>query len=189
MPGVIIYIGGFLTNEELPHWFGRAPKDFRIISVCPSGVASIHDRVMQVFYELKGGLVQFGKEHSDFHSHNEFGQYFERGLYEEWDEQHPVYLMGHSFGGLTALALHTYLSEKNRFSGGHETSDKWVKGICVINSPLCGCLTVYSLGMNLVNPPIVRPLSGGGIVGLLSNLFEYFDSKKLKSMYDFKLGE
>lgn len=51
----VVFIGGFLTPEDhVPYPISSIPPNIRIIPVYPSGVASLHDRVMQIFYELKG---------------------------------------------------------------------------------------------------------------------------------------
>jgi len=34
------------------------------------------------------------------------------GVYPEWDAEHPVHLVGHSFGGNTVAALQKYLEDK-----------------------------------------------------------------------------
>ena len=82
----------------------------------PSGASSIHDRVCQIFYELVGGQVDYGEEHSRFHNHAQFGKIFSRGKYEVWSEENPIILVGHSFGGVTARALQAYLAN-SRFPG------------------------------------------------------------------------
>ena len=53
-----VYVGGFLApkcNEKL---FSdqTKPEKVRWLQVSPSAVGSLHDRVMQIFYELKGGI-------------------------------------------------------------------------------------------------------------------------------------
>ena len=43
----------------------------------------------EFFYQIKGGTVDYGKEHSARHGHARFGRTFP-GLYPAWDAQHPV---------------------------------------------------------------------------------------------------
>ena len=36
-----------------------------ILCVWPSGISSLHDRACEVFYQIKGGTVDYGQEHSE----------------------------------------------------------------------------------------------------------------------------
>lgn len=75
-----------------------------------SPVASSWERACQLFYQLKGGRVDYGEAHSRRHEIERFGPTFQ-ALYPEWDEDHPVHLVGHSFGGCTARALQQMLAD------------------------------------------------------------------------------
>lgn len=39
--------------------------------------------VCQIFYELKGGQVDYGQEHSEHYGHDRLGTKHEKGLYPE----------------------------------------------------------------------------------------------------------
>ena len=141
---------------------------------------------MQIFYELKGGTVHYGHEHSAFHGHDEEGISFAKGKLLEWDENHPVHLIGHSFGGITARALHAYLDQGNRFKG-FTTNSQWVISVNTISAPLNGSLMVYSLGANVGFAPVVRWGSPGFCIGILAHLLGFVDSPWIKTLHDFKL--
>lgn len=72
--------------------------DIEIINVYPSPVASIHDRVCEIFYELLGGRVYYGHDHSHFHGHEPYGKEYLHSKIENWNEDNPIYLVGHSYG-------------------------------------------------------------------------------------------
>lgn len=141
-----------------------------MIPVFPTPVGSLHDRVCQMFYEIKGGRVDYGEEHSAFHGHDRFGLTCE-GKYPQWDADHPIYIVGHSFGGITAWTLQNYLAQQ-RFPG-HSTSDQWVKGIVAVNSPFNGALQAYGWGLHLTHPALVQWGSKGFLVGVAVHVSEY----------------
>ena len=184
----LVYIGGFLVPENrLPFSADIVPSHVRVIALFPSGVSSLHDRVCQCFYELVGGTVHYGKEHSMFHGHSEEGHNFAVGKYPLWGPENPIHIVGHSFGGITARVLLAYLKRGNMFPGYKTTSD-WVTSVVSMNGPLNGCLHVYGLGANLTLPPCVRWASLGCIIGWLAHIFEYVGTNQMRSIYDFKLA-
>ena len=192
---VVVYVGGFLEPEEyivprLKHLTAAsAHNNVRIIAVYPSSVSSLHDRAMQIFWELKGGTVRYGCEHSAFHGHDVTGPTFP-GKYPAWDGDHPVHIIGNSFGGLTARVLHAYLADGVRFEG-HATAASWVVSVNTMNAPLNGCLMVYSLGANLTLAPVVRWASPGCMLGWIAHLWELLAARVpslRRDVYDFKLA-
>lgn len=182
----IVFIGGFLTpNGWKCHPMTYQEKgNIEIINVYPSPVGSIHDRVCEIFYELMGGKVFYGHEHSAHHNHSPYGKEFTQGKHEQWSEDHPVYLVGHSFGGVTARALQTYLAER-RFPG-YETNERWVSGIVAVNSPLNGALMTYLLGAHAYFPPIV---TWGSVGYFLSNIVHLSALFELDDALSFQFGK
>ena len=69
-----------------------------VVSVGP--VSSNWERAIEVYYQLKGGQVDYGRNHSEKHNiiQEPEGKSYE-AIYPEWDENHPVHLIGHSMGG------------------------------------------------------------------------------------------
>lgn len=183
----IVLINGFLTPTN---WISYppnvVPENINIISVNPSPTCSLHDRVMQTFYELKGGLVDYGERHSRFHGHARYGRYNAKAKYSQWDENHPVLLMGHSLGGVTAYVLQNYLAT-NRFAN-HQTSAAWVSGVICINAPLNGALRVYDQGMDMCHPPTVRWGSAGCCIGWIAQWTEFFGNEYMKTFMDCQQG-
>ena len=66
------------------------------------------------------------------------------GLYPEWDENHPVHLIGYSFGGLTARMLIHLLNStfESNANGKPDESEllgtslkNWVKSITTMSTP------------------------------------------------------
>ncbi len=126
-------------------------------------VSSLHDRVCELYYRLKGGSrIDYGEIHSERYGHDRYGSAEPViGLYPEWDERNPLHLVCHSYGGCTALLLQHYFSI-GYFDGAGGGGDgggggdknckptaQWIRSITTISSPLRGATTPYLLGASL----------------------------------------
>jgi len=135
------YWGGFYDIEEY-----LESKGFTVFTVSVGPVSSNWDRAVEVYYQLKGGQIDYGKGHADKYGiiqKPEEKSY--EALYPEWDTDHPVHLIGHSMGGQTIRMLE-YLLENSFYSDSMnsilEESDLlgkelkgWVKSITSISTP------------------------------------------------------
>jgi hypothetical protein len=184
----VVYISGFLMpNGWISYPSAMCDNEFfEIVPVFPSATGSMHDRVCEVFFELVGGLVDYGLEHSKFHKHNRYGRDFGKGKYPKWSESNPIIVIGHSMGSLTAWILQNYLSD-NRFEG-FKTNPSWIKAVFTINAPLNGTLSVYDKGLCASLPPMVRWGSAGYLIGLFAHIAEFFDSYLFRKLFDFGQG-
>lgn len=73
-------------------------------SVAPHG--SAWDRACELYAQLTGSVVDYGKEHSERCKHERFGTDFsKKPLIEEWNSEKKINLIGHSFGGATVRLL------------------------------------------------------------------------------------
>ena len=149
----IVLVPGFLGNET--HWhlhrMKRRHHGERFIVVSPGPLSSHHDRACEIFYSLKGGTCDYGEAHSSCCGHDRFGRSNGSPALAEWDEQHPVDLVGHSIGGMTARVLQQLLTDQA--FPGHRTSAAWVRSITTLASPLNGDPVVFGLGLE---PEAVR---------------------------------
>ena len=102
------YWGGTKDYVEMLELDGHAVF---VVSVGP--VSSNWERAIEVYYQLKGGQVDYGRNHSEKHNiiQEPEGKSYE-AIYPEWDENHPVHLIGHSMGGQTARMLHYLLTQE-----------------------------------------------------------------------------
>ncbi|MFQ6676224.1 MAG: esterase/lipase family protein [Fidelibacterota bacterium] len=135
------YWGGFYDLEEDLKSLGY---DVYTVSVGP--VSSNWDRAVEMYYQLKGGQVDYGRRHAVTYGiiQKPEGKVYE-GLYPQWDSDHPVHLIGHSMGGQTARML-AWLLENRFFSDSLETSPEespllgqshtgWIRSITTISTP------------------------------------------------------
>jgi triacylglycerol lipase len=147
------------------------------------------DRAVELFYQIKGGCVDYGALHADANGHLRRPEDFYRngrtcypGLYRDWDATHPVHLISHSMGGQTARMLVQLLaanggpSNPGLFPYGVSTS--WVKSVTTIASPNDGTTLAYRV-VDWV--PVVQQLVTG-IAGIAS-------ATGANKIYDFKLDQ
>ena len=107
------YWGG---QFDLETWLRKQGYDVYTLSVGP--VSSNWDRAIEVFYQIKGGQVNYGNKHSKKYGlvQKPEGKAWE-GFYPKWNSDHPIHIISHSQGGLTArqleLMLKTVYSEED----------------------------------------------------------------------------
>jgi len=123
-------------------------------SVAPHG--SAWDRACELYAQLSGTRVDYGKYHSQQNHHERFGRDFTNcPLIASWDEGTQLVLIGHSFGGTTArlfteILLHgakaeienTAADDLNPFFNGD--SNLKIHSIVTLASPLNGT-TAYDM--------------------------------------------
>ncbi|KJB88437.1 lipase [Paenibacillus sp. E194] len=80
-------------------------------------VSSNWDRACELYAQIKGGTVDYGRAHSELYGHERYGRSYE-GLYPSWGEIDPntgrpkqIHVIGHSMGGQTSRML-IHLLEK-----------------------------------------------------------------------------
>ena len=96
--------------QRVPYWGMRGGDligylrqqgfDCYAASVAPTG--SAWDRACELYAQLSGTRVDYGKAHSKANHHERFGRDFSSmPLIPSWDEDTRLVLLGHSFGGAT----------------------------------------------------------------------------------------
>ncbi len=86
-----------------------------VLCVWPGGLSSLHDRACEIFYQLKGGCVDYGAEHSAQFGHARFGRTY-RGLHAAWSDASPIHVVGHSLGGTTVRMLQVVHHQRGEYS-------------------------------------------------------------------------
>jgi triacylglycerol lipase len=151
------YWGGFDDLEAYLNSQGRTTK-----TAVVGPVSSNWDRAVELFYQIKGGCVDYGANHAGHFGHDRTvpGKCYP-GLYPQWDAAHPVHLVSHSMGGQTSKML-VHLLESN--GAPHEpglfggAKKGWVKSVTAISSPLNGTTLANVVGNDI---PFVIDLVGG----------------------------
>ena len=187
----IVLIHGFMgwgqdEMGEYSYWGGKKNyieelinEGHKIIAVSVGPISSNWDRAVEVFYQLKGGQVDYGFAHSEKNKiiQKPIGKKY-LGLYPEWDQEHPVHIIGHSMGGQTARMLNFLLSqeiyknsinkEESIFLG--ESHVGWIKSITTISTPHDGTTLEHIITSTI---PYVQYFAG--IAGLFGNNYFHFD--------------
>ena len=107
------------TYQTMPYWGmlgGDLMKYLRAqgfscyaASVAPDG--SAWDRACELYAQLSGTVVDYGKAHSERCGHARFGRdYSEEPLIPDWESGKKLVLLGHSFGGATIRLFSEILS-------------------------------------------------------------------------------
>ncbi len=98
------------VNKLMPYWgmlggdlmeyLNNKGFDCYAASVAPS--SSAWDRACELYAQLTGTVVDYGKAHSESCNHERFGEDFTgRALIDSFSSEDKINLLGHSFGGAT----------------------------------------------------------------------------------------
>jgi triacylglycerol esterase/lipase EstA (alpha/beta hydrolase family) len=125
--------------------------DCHAASVAPTG--SAWDRACELYAQLAGARVDYGRAHSEVYRHGRWGQdYTGCPLIPQWRDDTRLVLLGHSFGGATVRLFSELLAHGDKaeraagadsvfFLGGME---KRIHGIVTLAAPMNGT-TAYDL--------------------------------------------
>lgn len=122
-------------------------KGYRVYTAVVGPISSNYDRAVELYYYIKGGTVDYGAAHAKEYGHSRYGRTF-KGVYPEWDSDHPIHLIGHSMGGLTSRALVDLLIDGNEeeqvyaaasqgdvLSSLFEGDKNWVHSVTTVGTP------------------------------------------------------
>lgn len=167
----IILVHGFLGwgNEELGeynYWGGKnnieqylRDQGYEVYSVSLGPLSSSYDCAVETFYQIKGGQLDYGQAHA-----KKYGliqkpkNIVYPGLYPQWDQDHPVHILGYSFGGMTSrMLLHLLTNSIAKDSTGTleeglllgKELKGWVSSITTMSTPHNGA-TLSNIVVNMV---------------------------------------
>ena len=167
-PVILVHgFAGFGRNELLgyKYWGGlddlqeqlKARYTNQLVATAVVGPFSSNwDRAVELFYQIKGGCVDYGALHSSANGHYERpesyyhdGRTCYAGLYPAWDAGHPVHLISHSMGGQTARMLVQMLAANgapgNPSLFPYAVAASWIKSVTTIATPNDGTTLAYRI--------------------------------------------
>ncbi|PRP81570.1 lipase [Planoprotostelium fungivorum] len=165
----------------LPQAIETSGRRRKLIFAKPGAVSSVHDRACEIFYQIKGGRTDYGKEHSDEFGHQRYGK-THPGLYPEWDKDHPIHVLGHSLGGCTGAMLQHMLAT-NQFEG-HVTHADMIRSFSPICSPMRGTTIIHLLGLRSGGQAGFALLSLSGIISRVLHFYQFIG---LNFIWDFQM--
>lgn len=141
--------------ETLPYWGMRTgdlietfnASGFTAAAASVDPIGSAWDRACELYAQLTGTRVDYGKAHSEKCLHERYGEdYTGRALIAKWSAKDKINLVGHSFGGATTRLFTALLangSEEERaatdkddlsplFEGGKQD---WVYSVTSLAAP------------------------------------------------------
>ena len=152
----IILVHGFMGwgRDEMGsyrYWGGKndienelTKNGFEVYTSNVGPVSSNWDRAVELFYQIKGGQIDYGRGHSKSFGliQKPKGKVY-KGIYPQWDEANPIHFIGHSTGGQTirmldyllrtSIADERNIKEKSDLLGN--VHNNWIKSITGISAP------------------------------------------------------
>ena len=152
-------------------------------------LSSAWDRACELYAQLTGTVVDYGKAHSDAHGHDRYGFNYEgkATMGEPWNLEDKINLVGHSFGGATVRLLTSLLAygdEAEVAATGDETSPLFTGGHNCIHS--CITLSAPHNGSQVANQ-LVDPQWTLNLMATALNLIGMVFGNDFL-VFDFQLG-
>lgn len=172
---------------EFPYWGTgmSVPSPLPRYAATVGPVSSLHDRACELAWQIRGGRVDYGADHSAQFRHQRYGRRYDRGIHPNWSAQDPVHLVGHSMGAPTIFVLQQLLAD-DFFDWGSTAS--WVASINSISGSLNGSTATYYFGCDPTTGQL-DPDTAGDFLAHTIELFVRVTGGVFDRFYDFQLDQ
>ncbi len=189
-----------LINEFVPYWGTTAGdvlgylenQGYDVCAATIGGNSSAWDRACELYAQLAGTTVDYGKAHSEEHGHARFGRTYNKPLCESFGQRDEngdiikINLIGHSMGGVTVRLFASILEygAPEEVAAGDDVSDffkggkgEYIHSITTLSAPHNG-----SLAADKENLPIINIM-----VHCFYYIWGVLDNTPLRPLWDIQL--
>ena len=171
---IVPYWGGFKMHlmDEL------RDRGYECYAPSLSGLQSAWDRACELWAIIYGGTVDYGKAHSEKYGHARYGRTYP-GIMKDWGQpgdHEKMHIIGHSFGGPTALVFSGLLEggdEEERkvtpkdelsplFAGGHGDLLESVTTLSGVNNGTLFASFLRDLGVVIIDDLVLCAVTAVG---------------------------
>ena len=174
---MVIIIG---EGKTISYMLLKINKGHVVFEVSVGPVSSNWERAIEVYYQLKGGQIDYGKGHSIKYNtiQKPINKNYE-GIYPEWSSENPIHIIAHSMGGQTARMLNYLITQEiyendetlireSSLLLGH-SQEGLIKSITSISTPHDGT-SLTNITIKMI--PFIQYFIGvAGLVG--TNFFDF----------------
>lgn len=162
-PIILVHgLGGFDKLYTLHYWGGihnvvndLGKRGYEAHAADIGTFSSNWDRACELYAQIKGGRVDYGKAHAEEHGHARYGRTYP-GFVPDWGEDRKIHLISHSMGGQTVRVLIQLLENGDEQERANTPKEElsplfdqqrksWVKGTVTISTPHDGSPFVYDV--------------------------------------------
>tara|TARA_B100000945_G_C20411704_1_gene612912 strand:+ start:741 stop:1898 length:1158 start_codon:yes stop_codon:yes gene_type:complete len=185
----IVLIHGFMGwgRDELSgyyYWGGNYDLEselkqnhYEVYTVSVGPISTNYDRAIEVFYQIKGGQLDYGEKRSTALNTEQLPKSkIYDGFYNNWDSNNPIHIIAHSQGGQTAKMLEKLLTSVDKHESSYLLANSltgWIASITTISTPHNGSTLIPIMSSMLEISLSLIPYYYGINIDLFNNYYNF----------------